>query len=173
MGFAQAVVIIEPDTPIDGIQQRVEALLDLFDADKEVEPYEGDCDCVLYGTYSKGLDPPCSECGGSGTVLTTRNPRAGWEWYLASDWWDRAIVGERDWQMHTTSFDGVDTVTSHKLAVVRNIPLDFEAYVIITPDDDWHGDVYGLEEATWAKEKAALFESYRDHLAVGIELHYY
>ena len=75
MGHALLIVIIEPDTPPEAIEQRVQELMQAYDQESEAagrESLELPCDCMEPG--SSASDSDCEECSGTGTVTITYNP---------------------------------------------------------------------------------------------------
>jgi len=42
------------------------------------------------------VDPTCEDCKGSGTVISTSNPKSKWDWYSVGGRWDKMLPGERN-----------------------------------------------------------------------------
>lgn len=55
-----------------------------YDENITVEPYKDECYCY---NKEKGARPDCDECHGTGTRMSTYNPRSKWDWYSLGGRW--------------------------------------------------------------------------------------
>jgi hypothetical protein len=68
------------------IGEDTDSQLSPFSSHTEVAPYPEDCwNCPI--PPAEDPDPECKECGGTGTHLSTTNPKAEWDWYEVGGRW--------------------------------------------------------------------------------------
>lgn len=110
-------------------------------------------------------DPDCQNCGGTGKYITTYNPKAKWDWWIAGGRYEGVVGGAVD--------PNVAPVT---VLLEQNIV----PFAVVTPDGKWHerGEMGWFaivtrekEKDVWAKEVRNIFEKHKDCLAVGCDLH--
>ena len=83
----------------------IEDLLAPFDENWETPPRPEDCYCKNeegVKTYKSGSTvdwgregepaPDCEDCEGSGTSVTTYNPKSKWDWYVVGGRWEGELV---------------------------------------------------------------------------------
>jgi hypothetical protein len=63
-----------------------EGQLEPFWEELECEPHEEECYNCCGNPPDEGEDP-CDECEGSGTIMSTSNPDARWDWYSVGGRW--------------------------------------------------------------------------------------
>lgn len=103
----------------------------------------------------------CSkEVDENGNLLSTYNPKSRWDGYVVGGRWDGVI--------------------KNNICPISELPKDFSAFAIVTPNGEWHEEgkmgwwgivINPKDEDGWQLEQAALFETYKDCLAVACDLH--
>lgn len=85
---------------------------------------------------------------------------AKWDWYEIGGRWDGEI--------------------KNNVCPISELPKDFTCFAIVTPDGEWHENgkmgwwaivINPKDEIGWELEQAALFETYKDYIAVACDLH--
>lgn len=187
MSHFLTVVLVPKDT--EDVEQGVEKLLAPYSENMEVEPYlyktreevvaekeeitkkVNSVDCPDYLKDYKGKieqmglaefakDYHEKELDDEENVLTTYNEKARWDWYEIGGRWGDEIKGS--------------------ICPASELPKDFSAFAIVTPDGEWHEEgkmgwwaivLNAKDETGWQIEQAALFEVYKDCLAVLVDCH--
>ncbi|NMP24397.1 hypothetical protein [Sulfobacillus harzensis] len=154
MSWFTTLVLIPPDTPEDGVLDAVAALLAPFDSNRTVAPYTEPCFCVETDSLSRP-DPACPECGGTGQIHTTVNPRGYWEsWRIGGGTCE-------DWLGPTHAMRAGDAADADKIP-----------FALVTPDGAWYGGWHSLfKGAAWEVEALRLLRHYADAIAVACTLH--
>jgi hypothetical protein len=173
MGHALLIVVVEPNTPLDEIEFRVQELMDPYDEDSKTavrESFEEACLCTE--ERDEGADPECEECGGTGVVTATYNPQQMFDWYEVGGRWDGVI--QREAAVDAPWGDSVSNNVGRNMVRVRDIGSSFIPWAVLTPDGTWHGGGGTAEkdEAAWAIELGRILGDYPDHLAISIDFHY-
>jgi hypothetical protein len=104
-------------------------------------------------------DPECKVCHGTGTLKSTRNPKAKWDWWVVGGRWPGFIEGK-------------------DIGPVSALLAEDPPFAIMTPDGEWHekgelgwwGSVSD-EDAEWSTKGRSILEQYRDHTAVIVDYH--
>jgi hypothetical protein len=172
MGHALMILIVEPGLEPEAIAQRVADLMDPYDVDKEIESEEVVCDCTDDG--DRPVDPDCEECAGTGVMTSWFNPQGYCDWYEPGGRWDGEIRGEPIDHPSTSVFAGPEEELRQLIrntVAIADIPPDFDAYSLLTPDGEWHSSV-DMDLDEWAREQAAIPDRYPGHFAVAIDYHY-
>jgi hypothetical protein len=92
MGHALVLVIVEPETPPEQIERRIDELMEPYDQDSEAfgrEWMEDPCSCTKDG--EQAADPKCDDCDGSGIIKYSYNPQEVFDWYEPGGRWDGQI----------------------------------------------------------------------------------
>lgn len=106
--------------------------------------------------------PECSECHGTGHVLTRYNPNSQWDWWSIGGRWDGWLSATNRAQAQTAAQNG-------------KIPL-----AVVTPDGVWHqrGEIgyWGVTDNEkdpddWAREVQSLFSAHPTSWVVACDLH--
>jgi hypothetical protein len=173
MGHALVLVIVEPETPPEQIERRIDELMEPYDQDSEAfgrEWIEDPCSCTRDG--EQAADPKCDECDGSGIVRYSYNPQEVFDWYEPGGRWDGQIREEAATQMEWNPL--VPEPIRDNMVLVRDIPTTFVPWAVLTPDGTWHGGSGYAEKdmEAWAVEQAAILSKYADHLAISVDFHY-
>lgn len=106
-------------------------------------------------------DPACTECHGTGTRMTTYNPKSRW------DWWH---VGGR--------WHGAATEAGRDFFPMSALKRDWSAFAIVTPDGAWHEKgtmgwwaVVTDEKPDWDAERFEIASAYPEHMALYVDCH--
>jgi len=67
----------------------IDSLMAQYDENLEVPEYAEAC-------YCKGAEPGCDECHGTGTVMSTCNPKSKWDWWVVGGRWAGHWIPEYD-----------------------------------------------------------------------------
>jgi hypothetical protein len=173
MGHALVVVIVEPDTKIDAIEQRVHELMEPFGQDPEFgdqAALEIPCTCTAGESQPPRVD--CPECGGLGEIILLFNPQETWDWYEVGGKWHGTIRAQPPDELPEQA--ATEDELKPNLTVVADIPPGFMAHAVLTPDGEWHGGdtVEEPDPSTWVGEQAAILQRYADHLAIAVDFHH-
>lgn len=174
MSHFTCFVIVPPNTP--DIKKYTEDQLAPFNEYLEVDEYEASCWCVGGGI----ADPECPDCNGTGTYLTTYNPKSKWDWGEIGGRWDGYIT-----QIDTDDRQ-LEALKNNTAAIETLLMLEqtngelITPFAILTPNGEWHdcGEMgwFGAvsnekEESEWELEVRLIYEKYKDHTAVCYDLH--
>lgn len=123
-------------------------------------------------------DPECALCRGTGTYLSTYNPRAKWDSWRIGGRWDGAVAGRRRRSGGGFNLGRQHEELSGNVVPVARLPRGLTCFAIVTPDGDWHQEgelgAWGVAwnvDADWPRKVRLLLEARRDCLAVGCDLH--
>lgn len=124
MGHALVLVIVDPKTPPEWIERRIDELMEPYDQESEVfgrEWMEDPCSCTKDG--EQAANPRSGDCHGIGIVRYSYNPQEVFDWYEPGGQWDRQMREEaathREWNPPVPEPIGDNMVR------VRDIPTTF------------------------------------------------
>lgn len=80
--------------PVLVIGDNIDAQLAAYDETIEVPPYPQPCWC-------KGSNATCDECHGTGTYMSTYNPKSKWDWYEVGGRWSGWLVNRSGAQLNS------------------------------------------------------------------------
>lgn len=107
-------------------------------------------------------DPACSECNGTGIVMSTYNPKTRWDWYeVGGRWNDFLELGNN----YAPIPDFIKALKEREDCV----------YAIVTPDGEWHqrGEMgwWGMssnEDKDWDEKMFKILEGYDNVEYIGV-----
>ncbi|WP_437186697.1 hypothetical protein SH668x_000046 [Planctomicrobium sp. SH668] len=106
-----------------------------------------------------------------GRPVSTRNPKARWDWYVVGGRWD-------GW-LHDRKSTG-NRVADNSAPVPHVLTNEKFPFVLITPDGQWHERgkmgwwamaTNEKDEAIWHEELRRLLQQYSDHHLVLVDAH--
>lgn len=148
-----------------GVRQIIRALDKLlfpFSEEFVLKPYTEECDCIvesrnLYKKTDKRYEKPfpsCDACNGTGTMTTTYNKYACFDWWQIGGAWDGDL--------------GADTPKASSIrrncTLVRRLPRGYYLFAIVTPNGEWHEQWHFMAAKRSEKKEIALWEKFHDKL---------
>ena len=126
-------------------------------------------------------DPNCEECKGSGTYKSTYNPDSKWDWYSLGGRWNGVIKKQpRNDEKGFNFNDEFRQLPENMQPVTQILKDEIVPSAILTPDGDWHEQgkmiwfgmsVNDLDQDVWKKQCFKAYETYKDHVGVGLDCH--
>ena len=96
-------------------------------------------------------------------MITTRNPKGYWDWYVIGGRWNGVLLGDITFNKDGTVYD--NCILCAKL-VLDNIELP---NAIVTPDGEWHNFQPTL--SGWAEYVRRILWHHAEHYAVAVDCH--
>ena len=177
----------------DQVEAKIEALMEPYSENLEVEMHEEPCWCLTLEADSKLSPPPvvCEQCNGTGKYETTSNPNSHWDWYVIGGRWDGEIQGKRrDDGQGGFNFDDEHHQVEYNSMQVKDLLKDLPTEVLdtltgerglfcpralVTPDGEWHektdSEFFGKSSDHWEKEVFELLQKYREYNIIGVDCH--
>jgi len=89
MSHFVTLVLIPKEAP--DIHDAVSELLEPYDENMRVEPYQKECYCVGKQEKGKKPDPDCERCNGTVICESTYNPNSKWDWWQIGGRWSGSL----------------------------------------------------------------------------------
>lgn len=112
MARMRALVVVPDGLSAAEAKQAARDLLDPFDMNLPVQPYDVECSCRNDSDDARPL-ADCPDCHGTGEYSRFGNPLGKWDYFSLSD-----AIPEQP-------------------VLVRDLPDDFRTFAVITPDGTW------------------------------------
>lgn len=115
-----------------------------------------------------------------GNLLSTYNKKSKWDFWRIGGRWDGEIKEAPRQSDNGLNFSKEHEALENNVCPVSKLPKDFSAFAVVAPDGEWHEkakmgwwaiQINPKDEAGWDLEQAALFETYKDCVAVACDCH--
>jgi len=160
----------------------VAELLEPFNENTEVEPYEEECwRCKGTGIRE---DMICNMCDGVGIIESTYNPNSKWDWWRPGGRFDGRVSISGEYRPSTDGgFNfgkGHETIRVHNSCLVSSLKAAARERLtaIVTPDGNWyeegHVGWWGIISdinPEWKPVINTVLAGFPDCLIVGVDAH--
>lgn len=131
--------------------------------------------------------PDCEKCNGTGTYMSTYNPKSEWDWYRIGGRWDGRLIGNPQDSENGFNFD-----SKHETISNNSLPLNellqryektgelFTFFALVTPKGEWieKGDMgwWGIvmdekQPEDWIAQSLRIYSLYVGHDVVLVDAH--
>jgi len=135
-----------------------------------------------YKAEHPGITVPneaCEACKGSGTVISTYNPKSKWDWWSYGGRYNGYIEGEqKDDGDKGFNFGDKFRQLDNNIVKVKDISPYVKAFAVVTPDGEWHERgqmgwwaMVTDEDEDWPEKFSKLLQDNKDCWAIGLDLH--